>query len=260
MKFTIADGVRAETVDDGLLVLRPGETDVLHLTGTDAEAFEVARPGIDVVPERLHEPMAGLVELGVVHTTEWSRRRVLQLGGAAAAATVAVIALPNVAAADSPGDPGGPTTGSATITLRFWDGTKEDLRPALPADVPANTYQAEMFSNSTGTGTPVSTTYVGGSTGDEFITFTFTGVAPGTYWVDIDEPFATVGNDALDTAVPGNVFDLQWNVPYEWSQTPPITNGATPNQPWPRYQKVTVTAGDTTTLELDLQLRIVPAP
>lgn len=101
MSFAIGRGVRGEQVEGGYLILRPSTDAVLHLQGRQAEAFELARAGARDVPEHLNEAMAGLVELGVVATDTWSRRTVLQLGGAAAAGAVAVIALPSIAAAAS---------------------------------------------------------------------------------------------------------------------------------------------------------------
>lgn len=109
MSFNISAEVHVEQVDDGYLVLRPGTDDVLHLRGDQAAALFAARSAdTGAIPASLTEAMAGLVELGVVETDEWSRRRVLQLGGVAAAGAIAVIALPSVAAAAS--GPGPTTT------------------------------------------------------------------------------------------------------------------------------------------------------
>ena len=102
MTFAIAGGVEVEPVEDGWLVLRPGSTGVLHVVGREAAALALARDGATAVPIGLQSAMAGLVELGVVATDAWSRRRVIQLGGVAAAAAVSVVALPGVAAAASP--------------------------------------------------------------------------------------------------------------------------------------------------------------
>ncbi len=99
MAFSCASALQVERVDDGFLVLRPGSSQVFHLRGGDAEAFALARRGGTEVPEHLERSMAGLVELDLAEADGWSRRRVLQLGGAAAAAAVAVVALPSVAAA-----------------------------------------------------------------------------------------------------------------------------------------------------------------
>lgn len=257
MKFTVTEGVHDEVVDDGHLILRPGATDVLHLTGADAEAFELACDGTDVVPSHLQTAMAGLVELDVVRAAGWSRRRVLQMGGAAAAATVAVIALPSVAAAAStPGDDGGTgaTTGSITVTLNFYDGTRQ--RPGLPQAIPENTYQAALYSDSAGTPPAVATAPLSGASGQNFLSFTFSGITAGSYHVDIVEPFTTVANTLLDNIASG--YDFDWNLPYAYSENTP--HGAPNDTAWPRYQAVTVTAGDTSNLELDIQVRVVSEP
>lgn len=98
-----------ETIDDGYLILVPDAQGVIHLIGDQARAFDLAVQGVDSVPSALQAAMAGLIELGVVETNQWSRRRIIQLGGATAAAGVAMIALPSIAAAASgPVDPPDP--------------------------------------------------------------------------------------------------------------------------------------------------------
>lgn len=111
MHFVRTPGLQVEEVSDGYLVLMSDRSEVLHLTGDEVDAFDLAGSGCDDVPEQLATSMAALVQLGLVTTDSWSRRKVLQLGGAAAAASVAIIALPSVAAAASgPGGGGGTTT------------------------------------------------------------------------------------------------------------------------------------------------------
>ncbi len=109
-------GLVVEEVDGALLVLDPSRSEVLELTGAQADAFGLAEAGTatDAVPEHLVAAMAGLVELGLVEAPGWSRRRVLLAGGAAAAATVLVLALPSpVAAQSTPG--GGPGGGGPVL-------------------------------------------------------------------------------------------------------------------------------------------------
>ncbi|MBS1848440.1 MAG: hypothetical protein JST73_09205 [Actinobacteria bacterium] len=95
------------------MVLIPGADQVLRLTGEQTEAFDAARAGVNEVADHLAAAMAGRVELGVVTTDTWSRRRIIQLGGAAAA-RVTVIALPSIAAASS--GSGGTTLPGTTST------------------------------------------------------------------------------------------------------------------------------------------------
>ncbi|HET8930479.1 MAG TPA: hypothetical protein VFN21_07475 [Acidimicrobiales bacterium] len=162
MGFRISRGVHSEQIDAGFLLLRQGSDEVLQIQGAEAEAFALAQVGTRDVPARLTTPMAGLVELGVVETDEWSRRRVLQLGGAVAAAGVAVIALPTVAAAGSPPDTTAPDT-TAPVT------TTPDPNPCILFDWGGQTSNAPLSAGGTGKtsnvrvgkdslGNPVSTT------------------------------------------------------------------------------------------------------
>lgn len=101
MNFQLVEGLHAEKFADEILVLVPNRSEVLHLSGDQAEAFRLAEFGAQTVPGPLEPAMAGLCSLGIVESHTWSRRRILQMGGAAAAAAVVVTALPSVAAASS---------------------------------------------------------------------------------------------------------------------------------------------------------------
>ncbi len=112
MTFRAIDDLAYEKLDDDYLVVVPGQSHVARLTDDAARAFELALSGTERVPGSLAKAMAGLVEIGIVQTDDWSRRRVIQLGGVATAAAVTLIALPSVAAAAS----SPPTTGSTTTS------------------------------------------------------------------------------------------------------------------------------------------------
>lgn len=101
MGFLSREGLHVEELADGYLVLDAESERVYQLTGDQAEAFALARAGAKRLPDDLTTAMAGLVELGLVETTDWSRRKVLQMGGAAAAAAVVMLNMPSVAAAGS---------------------------------------------------------------------------------------------------------------------------------------------------------------
>jgi hypothetical protein len=117
MGFRTRERLESEVVDGGWLVLDPDQGRVLHLRGSEAEAFTLARTGTRDVPDHLTTSMAGLVELGLVETDAWSRRQVLRFGGAVAAAGIAAVALPSVSAAGSPpGSTNPDTTPPATTT------------------------------------------------------------------------------------------------------------------------------------------------
>lgn len=101
MPFTTTPGMHIEEVDGTWLVLIPGRNEVAHLSGAEAQAFGYALRGAGTIPTDLEPAMAALVELGVVTSNSWTRRKVLGLGGSAAAAAISVVALPSVAAASS---------------------------------------------------------------------------------------------------------------------------------------------------------------
>lgn len=122
MTFRAIDDLAYDKLEDDYLVVVPGQSHVARLTDDAARAFELAISGTDEVPDSLTNAMAGLVEIGVVQTDEWSRRRVIQLGGVAAAAAVTLIALPSVAAAAS----SPPTTASSTTSSTLPDPSPPD--------------------------------------------------------------------------------------------------------------------------------------
>lgn len=149
-------------------------------SGAQAEAFSLAEAGADAVPERLESAMAGLVTAGVVETDRWSRRRVLQLGGAAAAATIAVVALPSVAAAASnEGGPGESTTGEVAVHIGLKDGNVGAVSPlAIPQ---SGTAYAHLYSSADRTSTPVASVAVSLPANQNYLEYSFAGVAPGNY-------------------------------------------------------------------------------
>lgn len=243
MAFSLTDGLHVEAVDDGFLVLVPGRGEAAHLEGPDAEAFRLARDGVDIVPESSERSMAGLIELGIVRTDTWSRRRVIQLGGAAAAAAVAVFALPSVAAAVSGGGTvPPPTTGSVYVKINLLDGLKDSA--SSPLRLPdTGTVTAYLYATAD-TSTPVASVGVFLPAGQTYVDYTFTGVAPGPYFVDIQQPFQDLGTGGLTIGTPPNTatYYIDWNYGNRSVQ---------PGYPAPvdRFQPVTVTAGATSTVE-----------
>lgn len=136
-KFRVRPGLQVQDLDGVLLVLEPSTAVVRELRDEQAEAFLLARAGVDVAPDRLREALAGLIVLGLVEAPGWSRRHVLALGGAAAAATVAVLALPTAsAAASSASGGGGAGSGGAATTTSTSSTTT--TQPALQPLVVSN--------------------------------------------------------------------------------------------------------------------------
>lgn len=248
MKFAVDDRLHVEALGSDCLVLVPGQDQVLHLKGADAEAFVLARQGIDVVPAHLVTAMAGLVELGLVTTDAWSRRRVLQLGGAAAAAGVAMVALPSVASAASPPTTLGPSTGSVNVTMNLMDG--HELSASSPIDIPVSgTAFAYLYASADRSTTPVATVPVSLPAGQTYVAYSFTGVAPGPYFVDIQQPFQGLGDAGV--VYSGLTIYVDWNfahraLPDGWSASDIIDH----------YLPVTVTAGGTATVDVDIQVEL----
>lgn len=249
MAFSLTDGLHVEQVDHGFLVLVPGRDEVVQLNGADAAAFSLASDGIDIVPESMESSMAGLIELGIVRSDTWSRRRVLQLGGAAAAAAVVVVALPTVAAAASTSTTTpASTTGSVAVHFDLLDG---GAAAASPVKIPVGgDGTAYLYSSADRTSTPVASAIVNLPAGQTFIDYDFTGVAPGTYYVDIQQPFQGYGDTGLVFA--GTTYYVDWNFAHA---TPPSWYTKIPD-----YQQVTVTAGGTANVSVDIQVRLGTTP
>lgn len=253
MKFEVVTDLHVEALDGDYLVLAPGREQALVLKGTDAEAFGLARRGIDVVPTHLEMAMAGLVELGLVATDAWSRRRVIQLGGAAAAAAVAVVALPGVAAAASPGTTvAGPTTGSVNVRMNLMDG--HTLSASSPFDLPTSgTAYAHLFASPDRNTTPVASVAVSLPANQTYVAYSFNGVAPGSYYVDIQQPFQGIGDTGI--VVGGTTYYVDWNfahraLPDGWPATDIVD----------QYQPVTVAPGGTASVTVAIQVALGTTP
>lgn len=250
MSFSLTDGLHVEAVDDAFLVLVPGRNEVVHLEGNDAEAFRLASDSVDLVPESVQRSMAGLIELGIVRSDSWSRRRVIQLGGAAAAAAVAVVALPSVAAAASgPGTTlAPPQPGAVTVHFALMDG---GVTAASPVKIPVGgDGTAYLYATADRGSAPVASAVANLPAGQNYVEYSFTGVAPGTYYVDIQQPFQGYGEAGV--VFNATTYYVDWN----WAhRTPPSWY-----TPVDEYQLVTVTSGATTPLNLEIQVALGTTP
>jgi hypothetical protein len=98
-EVVLSPGVIVEHVGGELLVVVPGHTDVVKLTGGVAKVLEDIRAG---KPVDLSAPaVSDLVALGIVSTPGVSRRGLIKAGAIGAGAGIAVLAMPGVAAAAS---------------------------------------------------------------------------------------------------------------------------------------------------------------
>lgn len=248
MRFDARADLHVEALDGDRLVLVPGQDHVLHLQGADAEAFVLAQQGTDVVPERLQAAMAGLVDLGLVRTDAWSRRRVLQLGGAVAAAGVAVVALPTAIAAASTTTPVDPTSGSVSVRMNLMDG--HTLSASSPFDLPTGgPTTAYLYASPDRTTTPVASVSTVLPAGQTYVAYSFDGVAPGSYWVDIQQPFQGIGDAGV--LVGATTFYVDWNFAHR-----ALPDGWPASDIVDHYQPVTVTAGSTASVTVDIQVAL----
>ena len=95
----LVSGVVVEQVGDDVLVVVPGTTEALCLSGEAAETVLTIQAGQSVSST---DPVVGeLVARGVVEVPGLSRRGLIRAGAVGAGAGIAVLALPSVAAASS---------------------------------------------------------------------------------------------------------------------------------------------------------------
>jgi hypothetical protein len=98
-EVVLSPGVIVEHVGGELLVVVPGHTDVVKLTGGVAKVLEDIRAGKPV--DLSHPAVSHLLELGIVSTPGVSRRGLIKAGAIGAGAGIAVLTMPGVAAAAS---------------------------------------------------------------------------------------------------------------------------------------------------------------
>jgi hypothetical protein len=122
-KATVTPGVLVEHVGDDLMVIVPGNSDVISLSGRPAAVLVDVQAGREVDPS---EPaLKALSDLGIVTSPGMSRRGLIKAGAIGAGAGIAVLAMPNVAAASSGGVPVElvkETTEGFLVFLPGWDG------------------------------------------------------------------------------------------------------------------------------------------
>ena len=106
--LSLAKGVVVENMGTTVLVMIPGQHDVLTLTGPAADVVNAVVAG-QAVSKDLEPEVELLLSAGVL-TSPMSRRNLLRAGAIGAGAGIAVLTMPSVAAASSPG---GGTSGGA---------------------------------------------------------------------------------------------------------------------------------------------------
>jgi hypothetical protein len=97
--LSLSPGVIVERVGDDLMVMVPGNTEVVKLSGASAAVLLDVQAG---TPVSSADPgMSDLIGAGIVLTPGVSRRGLLKTGAIGAGAGVALLAMPGVAAAAS---------------------------------------------------------------------------------------------------------------------------------------------------------------
>ena len=104
----LATGVVVENMGATVLVMIPGQHDVLTLAGPAAEVVKAVVEK-QYVSQDLEPEVEVLLSVGVL-ASPMSRRNLLRAGAIGAGAGIAVLSMPSVAAASSPG--GGPSGGA----------------------------------------------------------------------------------------------------------------------------------------------------
>ena len=131
----LAAGLVVESVGEDLLILLPGARDVVRITGSAAEvvrALEAGNPIDSYAPSVSELKSLGIVSLG----SGLSRRGLVRGSAVGLGAAVAVLAMPNVAAASSIG--GGSGGGGSVInkTLVRGQSTGGDVAKFTALDIP----------------------------------------------------------------------------------------------------------------------------
>lgn len=107
MSLFVTPGVIVERVGDDLMVIVPGQTDVVSLSGHPVELLLDVKAGRKV--DSTDPALGDLLDLGIVSAPGLSRRGLIKAGAIGAGAGIAVLAMPSVAAAASGGSSGGLT-------------------------------------------------------------------------------------------------------------------------------------------------------
>jgi len=132
--MSIAPGVIVEMVGDDVVVMVPGSTEVIRLSGDSAHTIRAIHAGdVSVLPSHT---VTELMERGIlISRAGMSRRGVLKAGAIGAGAGIAVLTMPSVAAASSPGT----TTGvQAFWTDKETDGSSVTRIDYVVSGLPAN--------------------------------------------------------------------------------------------------------------------------
>ena len=100
--LTLAPGAVIEPVGNDVMVMMPGNTDILRISGPAADTLRTIVAGQPVDPST--PTVLELADQGIIQTSWMSRRGLIRAGAIGAGAGIAVLAMPTAAAAASPAE------------------------------------------------------------------------------------------------------------------------------------------------------------
>jgi hypothetical protein len=164
----------------------------------------------------------------------------------------AVVALPSVAAAATPAGGsttvGGPTTGSVKVRMNLMDG--HTLSASSPFDLPTSgTAYAHLFASPDRNTTPVASVAVSLPANQTYVAYSFNGVAPGSYYVDIQQPFQGIGDAGI--VVGATTYYVDWNFAHR-----SLPDGWPASDIVDQYQPVIVAPGGTASVTVAIQVAL----
>ena len=169
-----------EPVGDDVMVMMPGNTDILRISGPAADTLRTIVAGQPVNP--VTPAVLELADQGIITTSAMSRRGLIRAGAVGAGAGIAVLAMPTAAMASS-SEPS-PFVGTGTYAREgnFWD-----FRIA-PTDFPdVGTFD---YSNLT-----IGDASHGGGGNAEFRLWQFPANTTGPFTGDVVGTFSDLGKD-----------------------------------------------------------------
>lgn len=98
-KYSLTPGVLIERVGGDLMVVVPGKSNFVRLSGSVAEVLLDVQAGRSVSSS--HSALSDLVNLGILNPPGMSRRGLVKAGAVGVGAGIAVMAMPSVAMASS---------------------------------------------------------------------------------------------------------------------------------------------------------------
>jgi hypothetical protein len=113
--LTLTPGAVIEPVGNDVMVMMPGNTDILRISSPAADTLRTIVAGQPVDPST--PAVRELANQGIITTSGMSRRGLIRAGAIGAGAGIAVLAMPSVAAAASPTTTDNGSSGGGAIQV-----------------------------------------------------------------------------------------------------------------------------------------------